>query len=44
MTSEILWFVDQPKTEELKYLENETFFLQIKKKFVSLAKFAVAKK
>ena len=29
--SQILKFVDFPKTQKLKYLENETFFLQMKK-------------
>ena len=31
MTSQILKFVDSSKTQESKYLENETGFLQIKK-------------
>ena len=32
MTSQILKFVDFPKTQKSRYLENETlFFLQIKK-------------
>ena len=31
MTSEILKFVDSPKTQESKYPENENFFLKIKK-------------
>ena len=31
MTSQILQFVDFTKTQKSKYLENETFFLQIKK-------------
>ena len=31
MTSEILKFVDFTKTQKFRYLENETFFLQIKK-------------
>ena len=31
MTSEILKFVDFTKTQNFRYLENETFFLQIKK-------------
>ena len=31
MTSQVLQFVDFTKTQKSKYLENETFFLQIKK-------------
>ena len=31
MTSQILKFVNFTKTQESRYLENETFFLQIKK-------------
>ena len=31
MTTQILQFVDFAKTQKSKYLENETFFLQIKK-------------
>ena len=31
MTSQILKFVDFTKTQKSRYLENETFFLQIKK-------------
>ena len=31
MTSQILQFVDFTKTQKSKYLENKTFFLQIKK-------------
>ena len=34
MTSQILQFVDFPKTQKSKYLKNETFFLRIKK-FIS---------
>ena len=34
MTSQILQFADFAKTQNSKYLKNETFFLQIKK-FIS---------
>ena len=31
MTSQISKFVDSPKTQKSEYLDNETFFLQIKR-------------
>ena len=35
MTSQILQFVDFTKTQKSKYLQNESFFLQIKKSLIT---------
>ena len=44
MTSQILKSVDFTKTQKSRYLENETFFLQIKNALITYQSYFMAKK